>query len=56
MAKKLNRVNIGLECSNCKARNYITSKNTVETKDKLSLKKYCKVCKKTYPHTEFKLK
>ncbi len=56
MAKKDVRLALGLECSECKSRNYITEKNTIETKDKLSLKKYCKKCRKVQIHTEYKLK
>lgn len=56
MAKKLNRMNFGLECGECKSRNYVTQKNTVETKEKLVLNKYCKKCKKSTKHSEFKLK
>ena len=54
MAKKDNRQILGLECRDCKSRNYVTQKNAVNTKDKLSLKKYCKVCRKTTIHEEFK--
>lgn len=56
MAKKQARQHIGLECNECKSRNYITSKNTLITKDKIILKKYCKNCRKVQPHTEYKLK
>lgn len=54
MAKKENRVTIGLECRECKSRNYVTSKNTMNTKDKLGLQKYCKVCRKRTTHEEVK--
>ncbi|MBI3486075.1 50S ribosomal protein L33 [Candidatus Daviesbacteria bacterium] len=54
MAKKDNRQLLGLECSVCKSRNYITSKNTVNTKDKLTLNKFCKHCRKVTPHSEVK--
>ncbi|MBI2022589.1 50S ribosomal protein L33 [Candidatus Daviesbacteria bacterium] len=56
MAKKYARQNIGLECSECKSRNYVTQKNTNITKDKISIKKYCKHCRKTTLHNGFKLK
>ncbi|MBI2021397.1 50S ribosomal protein L33 [Candidatus Daviesbacteria bacterium] len=56
MAKKNARMAIGLECSVCKSRNYITQKNTTETKEKITLKKYCKKCRQVREHTEFKLK
>ncbi|MBI2595404.1 50S ribosomal protein L33 [Candidatus Daviesbacteria bacterium] len=53
MAKKANRIDLGLECSVCKSRNYVTSKNTVNTKEKLSLKKFCRKCRKVQIHNEF---
>lgn len=56
MAKKENRMLFGLECGQCKNQNYVTEKNTLATKDKLELKKYCKKCHKGTPHIEFKLK
>jgi large subunit ribosomal protein L33 len=56
MAKKEARANIGLECTECKSRNYITEKNSTNTKDKLSIKKYCKKCRKSTLHQEYKLK
>lgn len=54
MAKKGNRKDIGLECSVCKNHNYITSKNTMEMKEKINLNKYCKKCMKVTSHAEFK--
>jgi large subunit ribosomal protein L33 len=51
-AKKGARIPIGLICTVCKNQNYITEKNRLETKEKLKLKKYCKVCKKTTEHRE----
>ena len=53
MAKKGHRLNYGLVCSVCKSQNYVTSKNKVETKEKLLLLKYCNHCRK---HTEHKEK
>jgi large subunit ribosomal protein L33 len=52
MAKKGNRILIGLSCPVCKNRNYIQSKNTVNIKDKLTFKKYCKHCRKIQEHVE----
>lgn len=51
MAKKEQRITIALVCQICKSQNYITSKNKIEQKEKLVLKKYCKKCRK---HTEHK--
>ena len=56
MAKKDARQAVGMECTVCKNRNYITQKNTNTTKDKLSLNKYCKHCQKSTVHAEHKLK
>lgn len=56
MAKKGNRQLLNLECSVCKNKNYITSKNVINTKDKMSFKKYCKFCRKVTPHNEGKVK
>ncbi|OFW52977.1 MAG: 50S ribosomal protein L33 [Actinobacteria bacterium RBG_13_35_12] len=51
MAKKEQRVIFALVCKDCKSQNYITSKNKLNIKDKLTFRKYCKRCKK---HTEHK--
>ena len=48
------RVNIQLECTECKRRNYSTSKNKKNTPEKLELNKYCKHCRKTTKHKETK--
>jgi len=52
MAKKGNRIKIGLDCKVCKARNYITSRNKINTPEKLNLDKYCNNCRKIQPHKE----
>jgi len=54
MAKKGNRILIYLACNNCKAKNYVTSKNRVKTTQKLKLKKYCKHCRTHVEHSEVK--
>ncbi len=48
------RVAITLACSECKNRNYITSKNKKTTPDRLEINKYCSHCKKHTPHKETK--
>ena len=48
------RVNIQLECTECKRRNYSTEKNKKNTTGRLELKKYCRFCKKTTVHKETK--
>ncbi|HDM37804.1 MAG TPA: 50S ribosomal protein L33 [Candidatus Omnitrophica bacterium] len=45
---------ITLTCSDCKRRNYTTTKNRKTIKDKLKLKKYCRFCRKHTLHTEGK--
>lgn len=55
MAKKGNRNLFAFACSVCKSKNYTASKNTVNIKDKLSLKKFCKLCRKTTEHAEVKI-
>ncbi|MFA5776317.1 MAG: 50S ribosomal protein L33 [Patescibacteria group bacterium] len=52
MAKKSNRVLIGLQCSVCKSSNYVTSKNKINDAEKLEIKKFCRKCRKTTAHKE----
>jgi large subunit ribosomal protein L33 len=53
MAKKgEHRVTLGLVCTVCKNRNYVTTRNKLNTEAKLLLKKYCKHCKKVTDHKE----
>lgn len=53
MAKKGgHRITLGLTCSVCKNRNYITQRNKLNTLEKLKLKKFCKYCRKTTEHKE----
>lgn len=54
MAKKGSRILIGLICQVCNSLNYVTSKNKLTTTNPLSLKKYCKKCKKHQIHKETK--
>lgn len=52
MSKKTEAViKLGLVCAVCGRLNYVTSKNKLENKEKLVLKKYCRHCRK---HTEHK--
>ncbi|MGH7245803.1 MAG: 50S ribosomal protein L33 [Candidatus Levyibacteriota bacterium] len=46
------RVKLGLVCTVCKNRNYLTSRNKLNTTEKLLLKKFCKHCKKITDHKE----
>ena len=52
MAKKGQRIKFALQCTVCKTNNYITEKNKLNTKDKISLNKFCRHCKKVTPHKE----
>lgn len=57
MAKKGPREIVGLICPVCKSQNYVTTRNKInmQTKGvttKLTLKKYCKNCKKQTLHKE----
>jgi len=53
MAKKnLKRKVVGLVCENCGQRHYYTMKNTVNTPDKLTLRKYCPTTRSYTKHTE----
>ncbi|MDO8282043.1 MAG: 50S ribosomal protein L33 [Thermodesulfovibrionia bacterium] len=43
-----------LQCTSCKHKNYSTTKNKKNTKEKLNLKKYCKHCREHVIHKETK--
>ena len=48
------RVKITLVCSECKQRNYDSTKNKKNDPDRLEFKKYCKFCRKHTLHKESK--
>ena len=48
------RVPITLACTECKRRNYMTTKNKKTTPDRIELKKYCSFCKTHTTHKESK--
>ncbi|NMA64263.1 MAG: 50S ribosomal protein L33 [Syntrophomonadaceae bacterium] len=48
------RVGITLACSECKQRNYVTTKDKRKQAEKLELKKYCKFCNSHTVHKEIK--
>lgn len=52
MAKGDHRATIGLVCSVCKNRNYMTERNKLNTLEKLVLKKFCNHCRKKTEHKE----
>ncbi|WP_408955491.1 50S ribosomal protein L33 [Natroniella sp. ANB-PHB2] len=43
---------ITLACTECKRRNYSTTKNKTNHRERLELKKYCKFCQKHTVHKE----
>ncbi|MBI2413397.1 MAG: 50S ribosomal protein L33 [Deltaproteobacteria bacterium] len=45
---------ITLACTECKRRNYSTTKNKKTIPDRLEIKKFCKFCKKHTVHKETK--
>jgi large subunit ribosomal protein L33 len=45
---------VTLACTECKQRNYTTTKNKKSTPDKLEFKKYCRFCQKHTSHRETK--
>ena len=45
---------ISLACSECKRRNYSTTKNKKKTTERLELKKFCRCCRKHTAHKESK--
>lgn len=51
---KSKREQIILECTECKNRNYNTTKNKANNPERLELKKYCPTCRKETAHKETK--
>jgi large subunit ribosomal protein L33 len=45
---------ITLQCSECKNRNYSTTKNRKKHTERLELKKFCKYCRRHTVHREVK--
>ena len=50
-SKKEVNVKVTLACTECKQRNYDTTKNKKNNPDRLELNKYCRFCKK-HPRNE----
>ena len=46
---------IALACSECKRKNYTTTKNKRTMTDKLALRKFCKFCGRHTLHRETKI-
>ena len=45
-----------LRCTECSAQNYYTEKNRQNVPDKLSIRKFCKRCRRHTTHDETRLK
>jgi len=45
---------ITLACTDCKRRNYTSTKNKKTVTERLELKKYCKFCRRHIVHKEIK--
>jgi len=54
MAAKESRIVITMACSECRSRNYVTSKNRQKHPNRMELKKYCPTCHKHVMHREAK--
>lgn len=48
------RVKVTLACTECKQRNYNTTKNKKNDPDRIEMQKYCKFCKTHTLHKETK--
>lgn len=48
------RVGITLACTDCKQRNYQTTKDKKKTTEKMEVRKYCKFCNSHTIHKEIK--
>jgi len=46
------REQVNLQCTECKRRNYSTTKNKKQTTGKLEFKKYCRWCRTHTAHKE----
>jgi large subunit ribosomal protein L33 len=51
---KENRIVVTLACTNCKHRNYTTSKNKKNSPERLELRKFCTTCREHTAHRETK--
>jgi len=52
MAKKEDRIVIHLACTECRSRNYTTSKNRRNDSDRLEFRKFCPRCRGHRVHRE----
>jgi large subunit ribosomal protein L33 len=54
MAAKENRIIVTLACTDCRSRNYATTKHRVRQQGRMELKKFCPPCRKHTLHREQK--
>ncbi|MCW5932833.1 MAG: 50S ribosomal protein L33 [Fimbriimonadia bacterium] len=54
MAAMSKRAVVVLACTECKDRNYTTTKHREKQRDRMELKKYCPRCRKHLAHRESK--
>ena len=54
MAKKENRIVITLACTECRERNYTSSKNRTNDPGRIEIKKFCPRCRTHTLHREAK--
>ena len=52
MAKNEKRIQVTLACEDCKRRNYITTKNKLNDRERIDLVKYCRFDRRHTPHKE----
>jgi large subunit ribosomal protein L33 len=45
---------ITFQCTECKEKNYTSTKNRKTTPDRIEMKKFCPRCRKHKPHKEIK--
>ena len=48
------RDNVTLQCTVCKSRNYVTTKNKKTTQERLEFRKFCRRCRQHTGHRETK--
>jgi large subunit ribosomal protein L33 len=52
VAKKEDRIVITLACTECRERNYTSTKNRRNDADRIELRKFCRRCRVHRPHRE----
>jgi large subunit ribosomal protein L33 len=52
MAKNEKRIQVTLECTDCKRRNYITTKNKINDRERIEMNKFCRFERKHTLHKE----